>query len=333
MIVKENYPIENSLNLKSQAKYFIELSEETDFNELSLFLKKYELPVLILGEGTNLVPPIFFDGIILKPLFPSIKLSLDNTLISAGASVNWHSFVTFCIKNNINGFENLSLIPGSVGASPIQNIGAYGADVSNLIESVDCYDFVLNKLLKLTAAECDFSYRHSGLKKSSLIVMKINFYANLPVELNLEYKSINLFIKENNINPNDISLTKMSDIICKIRTSVLPDPSITPNAGSFFKNPIVELDSISTEFFNLEDLIIWEYSSTHVKVGAAKLIDLIKDKIQSLDNVGLYKNHSLVVTTNGNSSQDEVLSYASNIQALVKENFNIDLYIEPTVVI
>ena len=199
MIVKENYPIENSLKLKSQAKYFIELSEETNFNELSLFLKKYELPVLILGEGTNLVPPIFFDGIILKPLFPSIKLSLDNTLISAGASVNWHSFVTFCIKNNINGFENLSLIPGSVGASPIQNIGAYGADVSNLIESVDCYDFVLNKLLKLTAAECDFSYRHSGLKKSSLIVMKINFYANLPVELNLDYKSISLFIKENNI--------------------------------------------------------------------------------------------------------------------------------------
>ena len=333
MIVKENYPIENSLKLKSQAKYFIELSEETDFNELSLFLKKYELPVLILGEGTNLVPPIFFDGIILKPLFPSIKLSLDNTLISAGASVNWHSFVTFCIKNNINGFENLSLIPGSVGASPIQNIGAYGADVSNLIESVDCYDFVLNKLLKLTAAECDFSYRHSGLKKSSLIVMKINFHANLPVELNLDYKSISLFIKENNINPNDISLAKMSDIICKIRTSVLPDPSITPNAGSFFKNPIVELDSISTEFFNLEDLIIWEYSSTHVKVGAAKLIDLIKDKVQSFDNVDLYKNHSLVVTTNGNSSQDEVLSYASNIQALVKENFNIDLYIEPTVVI
>ena len=333
MIVKENYPIENSLKLKSQAKYFIELSEETDFNELSLFLKKYELPVLILGEGTNLVPPIFFDGIILKPLFPSIKLSLDNTLISAGASVNWHSFVTFCIKNNINGFENLSLIPGSVGASPIQNIGAYGADVSYLIESVDCYDFVLNKLLKLTAAECDFSYRYSGLKKSSLIVMKINFYANLPVELNLEYKSINLFIKENNINPNDISLTKMSDIICKIRTSVLPDPIITPNAGSFFKNPIVELDSISTEFFNLEDLIIWEYSSTHVKVGAAKLIDLIKDKVQSFDNVDLYKNHSLVVTTNGNSSQDEVLSYASNIQSLVKENFNIDLYIEPTVVI
>ena len=333
MIVKENYPIENSLKLKSQAKFFIELSEETNFNELSLFLKKYELPVLILGEGTNLVPPIFFDGIILKPLFPSIKLSLDNTLISAGASVNWHSFVTFCIKNNINGFENLSLIPGSVGASPIQNIGAYGADVSNLIESVDCYDLVLNKLLKLTAAECDFSYRHSGLKKSSLIVMKINFYANLPVELNLEYKSINLFIKENNINPNDISLTKMSDIICKIRTSVLPDPRITPNAGSFFKNPIVELDSISTEFFNLEDLIIWEYSSTHVKVGAAKLIDLIKDKVQSFDNVDLYKNHSLVVTTNGNSSQDEVLSYASNIQSLVKENFNIDLYIEPTVVI
>jgi UDP-N-acetylmuramate dehydrogenase len=191
----------------------------------------------------------------------------------------------------------------------------------------------LNKLLKLTAAECDFSYRHSGLKKSSLIVMKINFHANLPVELNVEYKSINLFIKENNINPNDISLAKMSDIICKIRTSVLPDPIITPNAGSFFKNPIVELDSISTEFFNLEDLIIWEYSSTHVKVGAAKLIDLIKDKVQSFDNVDLYKNHSLVVTTNGNSSQDEVLSYASNIQALVKENFNIDLYIEPTVVI
>ena len=333
MIVKENYPIENSLKLKSKAKYFIELSEETDFNELSLFLKKYELPVLILGEGTNLVPPIFFDGIILKPLFPSIKLSLDNTLISAGASVNWHSFVTFCIKNNINGFENLSLIPGSVGASPIQNIGAYGADVSSLIESVDCYDFVLNKLTSLTASECNFSYRSSGLKKSSLVVLKINFHANLPTKLMLNYKSINFFIKKNNVNTDDISLPIMSDIICKIRTSVLPDPDITPNAGSFFKNPVVELNSISTEFFNLEDLIIWEYNSTHVKVGAARLIQLIKVNLKSFKNVDLYQNHSLVLTTNGNSTQDEVLDYASNIQALVKQKFNIDLHIEPTVVI
>ena len=333
MIVKENYPIENSLKLKSEARYFIELTEETDFNELSLFLKKNELPILVLGEGTNLVPPLFFNGIILKPLFPSIKVSPDKTLVSAGSSVNWHSFVTFCIENNINGFENLSLIPGSVGASPIQNIGAYGADVSSLIESVDCYDFDLNKLLKLTANECNFSYRNSGLKKSSLIVLKINFHANLPAKLNIKYKSINLFIEENNINPDDISLAEMSDIVCKIRTLALPDPAVIPNAGSFFKNPIVEIDSINTEFFNLDDLIIWEYSSTHVKVGAARLIDLIKDRIQSFDNINLYKNHSLVVTTNGNSSQDEVLSYASNIQLLVKENFNIDLYIEPTVVI
>jgi UDP-N-acetylmuramate dehydrogenase len=332
MIIKENYPIQNSLKLKSNSRFFIELSETTDFNKLSLFLNEKKLPVLILGEGTNLVPPVFFDGIILKPLFNSITYSPDHELVSAGASVNWHSFVNFCIENDIHGFENLSLIPGSVGASPIQNIGAYGQDVSNLIESVDCYDFDVNKLLKLTLSECNFSYRNSALKKSSLIVLKVNFYSNLPNILNLKYKSIDLFIKENNINPDKISLSKMSDIVCKLRTSLLPNPRDIPNAGSFFKNPIVELESISTKYFKLKDLIIWDHNSTHVKVGAARLIELVKNKLTPFDNVNLYKNHSLVIITNGNSSQSEVLDYASNIQALVKDTFNIDLQIEPTVV-
>ncbi|NCW37964.1 MAG: UDP-N-acetylenolpyruvoylglucosamine reductase, partial [Proteobacteria bacterium] len=241
-----------------------------------------------------------------------------------------NDLVNFCISKNINGFENLIDIPGSVGASPIQNIGAYGAEVSSLIDSIDCYCLTEFKKINLTNSECDFVYRNSSLKNSKRLIYNINFLTNKENNLSINYQTIRDYIKENNINAN--TTRDVANIISKIRSKALPNPNIINNVGSFFKNPIVAKDSINFTSHSKEELIIWNYDQDHVKVGAARLIELIRNKISTNKNVSLFKNHSLVLITNGQATQEDVLNYASEIQDLVYKTFNIKLEIEPNII-
>jgi len=330
MKVLENHSIENSLQIKSLSKFYIELQNKNDFYDLHKFLLKNNLPILVIGECTNIVLPNFFNGIVVKPLFNN--LNIKNTFVSVGASVGWHEFVLNMIDKDIYGFENLSLIPGSVGAAPIQNIGAYGQDVSKLIKQVDCFDYEEGKFITLSNKECDFSYRNSILKNNTLIIYNIDFNLNNKKIYNLEYQSIDTYIKNNNIDKNNLSLKEVSNIICSIRDLVLPDPKKVPNVGSFFKNSIIRKDKISTKYFKYEDLILWDVDDQYVKVGSARLIELIKDDINVINNVYLYQNHSLVLTTDANASQSDVLKFANIIKQKVFNTFNISLEIEPLVI-
>jgi len=332
MNILSNHNISNSLKINSKCKFFIEINEVTQFENLYKFVNEQKLPVLVLGEGTNIVPKDYFEGIVIKPIFNKVKYNTNDSTVSVGSSVNWHSFVKEMIKNKIYGFENLSLIPGSVGASPIQNIGAYGQEVSNLIARVDCFDYVNNKFLSLSNSDCNFSYRKSSLKDQPYIIFNIDFVTNGFKSLNLEYESIQNYIKNNNINISSISLNRASEIIVDIRNSILPDPIQVPNVGSFFKNPTINKNEINTSKFNLEDLIIWQYDSDTVKVGAARLIQLVKNDLENFNNVSIYSNHALVLISNGKATQREILSFANNIKDVVNETFNISLDIEPTVI-
>jgi UDP-N-acetylmuramate dehydrogenase len=332
MIITESANIINSLGIESKAKYSIEINNEDDFKELQIFLKNNKLPVLFLGEGTNIIPPDFFNGVVIRSLCKNINFRKDINILTVDSGVNWHELVKFCISNSINGFENLSLIPGSVGAAPIQNIGAYGAEISTLIDSINYFDINTLKLKTIENHECNFEYRNSSLKNNSFFITSINFKTNLANNINYEYKSIKSYIEKNSIDKTSLSISLLSNIVCDIRSSILPDPNQIFNAGSFFKNPIVKKSDISYSFFKSDDLITWEVNKTYVKVGAARLIELVKDKIIPSDNVSIYKNHSLVLVTNGRATQNEVLAFASQIQELISNFFNINLEIEPTVI-
>jgi UDP-N-acetylmuramate dehydrogenase len=332
MIITESANIINSLGIESKAKYSIEINNEDDFKELQIFLKNNKLPVLFLGEGTNIIPPDFFNGVVIRSLCKNINFRKDINILTVDSGVNWHELVKFCISNSINGFENLSLIPGSVGAAPIQNIGAYGAEISTLIDSINYFDINTLKLKTIENHECNFEYRNSSLKNNSFFITSINFKTNLANNINYEYKSIKSYIEKNSIDKTSLSISYLSNIVCDIRSSILPDPNQIFNAGSFFKNPIVKKSDISYSFFKSDDLITWEVNKTYVKVGAARLIELVKDKIIPSDNVSIYKNHSLVLVTNGRATQNEVLAFASQIQELISNFFNINLEIEPTVI-
>ena len=320
------------MKINSKCRFFIEINEVTQFENLYKFINEQKLPVLVIGEGTNIVPKDYFEGIVIKPSFNKVQYNTNDSTVSVGSSVNWHSFVKEMIKKKIYGFENLSLIPGSVGASPIQNIGAYGQEVSNLIARVDCFDYVKNKFLSLSNSDCNFSYRKSSLKDKPYIIFNIDFITNGFKSLNLEYESIQNYIKDNNINLSSISLNRASEIIVDIRNSILPDPIQVPNVGSFFKNPTINKNEINTSKFNLEDLIIWHHDSDTVKVGAARLIQLVKNDLENFNNVSIYSNHALVLVSNGKATQREILSFANNIKDVINETFNISLDIEPTVI-
>ena len=332
MNILSNHNISNSLKINSKCRFFIEINEVTQFENLYKFINEQKLPVLVIGEGTNIVPKDYFEGVVIKPTFNKVQYNTNDSTVSVGSSVNWHSFVKEMIKKKIYGFENLSLIPGSVGASPIQNIGAYGQEVSNLIARVDCFDYVKNKFLSLSNSDCNFSYRKSSLKDKPYIIFNIDFITNGFKSLNLEYESIQNYIKDNNINLSSISLNRASEIIVDIRNSILPDPIQIPNFGSFFKNPTINKNEINTSKFNLEDLIIWHHDSDTVKVGAARLIQLVKNDLENFNNVSIYSNHALVLVSNGKATQREILSFANNIKDVINETFNISLDIEPTVI-
>ena len=332
MNIFENHKIKNSLQINSSCRFYIEINNKDEFNDLHVFISNKKLPVFILGEGTNIVPPEYYDGIIIKPLFNNIKYLNETNIVSVGASINWHFLVKEMVSKNIYGFEKLSLIPGTVGAAPIQNIGAYGQEVSNLINKVDCFNYETGKFVTLKNEQCNFSYRDSSLKKGNLIIFNIDFKTDSINTLNLDYKSIQSYLYQNKIDSNSLNLDSVSDIVCKIRNSILPNPDEVPNAGSFFKNPIIDKNKINTDHFSLDRLIIWDIDSVYVKVGAARLIQLIKNDLINDNNIKIYDKHALVLITNSETSQTNILEYANQIKSKVFEVFNIPLEIEPTII-
>ena len=332
MILKENYSIKNSLQINSVADYGAEVNNLHDLDKLFIFINDKRLNYFILGEGTNLIPPSRYKGLAISYISDEI-LELDENTLRVGSSVNWHELVMYAINKNYFGFENLSLIPGSVGAAPIQNIGAYGADVQQLIMNVHYYDLDKGIHNTFNNAQCNFEYRNSIFKESNFLITHVDFKIIKNGELNLKYKSLSHEVNKKLQSGQQLSPKEVSNIVSKIRMKVLPDPNKEPNAGSFFKNPIVKSTDINSSSFNLDDLILWKIDENYSKVGAARLIELIKNSLNKYDNVSISSKHNLVLTTNGNASQQEVLKLASEIQSKVKTTFNIDLEIEPRIIL
>ena len=333
---KENVSLKpyNTFGIEAETKYFYKVSNTIELKKILETNKN--IPLRILGGGSNVLFTEDFDGLTLL-IANKGKAVLEETsktvIVEVQAGENWHEFVMWCLNNNYGGIENLALIPGRVGATPIQNIGAYGQEISNLIHEVHCFDYISGNFTKYTNKECKFSYRDSFLKNNNMIIYKVIFKSDNPKLLNLEYQSVKNHINDNDVNVSKLDLNEVSNVICTIRNKNLPDPTIIPNAGSFFKNAIVIKDEIKTDIFGLKDLIIWDIDDKYSKVGSARLIELIKDKLEPNKNVGLHKSHSLVLVTNSKASQDDVLNYAYQVKDVVFETFNIMLEIEPKIII
>lgn len=330
MLVNKEADLKNSFDIKSIAKYLVTIESESSLKELSVFLENHDEEVLVLGEGTNVVLPDYFDGVVIKTTLNDLTYMSDDE-VAVGSSMNWNSFVRWSLDNNLNGLENLTLIPGSVGAAPIQNIGAYGVEVCDFIKSVRFYDLTNNTIKEFNNSECKFAYRTSIFQSMHIIILSVTLKF-VSKSINIGYISIQNYIDNNKIDKSLLTPKILSSIIEEIRRSKLPDPSNMPNVGSFFKNPVVNKSSINTNFFSYDDLIIWSIDEDQVKVGAARLLELIEDLVPVHSEVELYKDHSLVLINKGNASQEDILNFSDILKDKVSEIFNIQLDIEPIII-
>ena len=317
--LKEN----NLLKIDSTAKFFIEIFDFEDLKNIQNFTSTKKINFCILGEGSNVVLPNLINKFVIKISFNEILI--EDNLITVGAGKNWDDFVLWSLENGYCGLENLSGIPGSVGAAPIQNIGAYGSEVSDFIDEVICFDMESNNFVRFTDSDCKFSYRKSIFQdKDSLIVIKVKFKLTKDFQPNLEYEDLN-FLKAEEITPFIIRKH-----ILKIRKAKISDPQEHPNVGSFFKNPIISLDELEKIKKILPRIKFYSYIDNKVKISAAFLIESLNLKGFALNNARVSEKHSLVLENKSEKSED-ILDLASYIQASVLENYNINLEIEPQI--
>ena len=317
--LKEN----NLLKIDSTAKFFIEIFDLEDLKNIQNFISTKKINFCILGEGSNVVLPNLLNKFVIKISFNEI--SIEDNLITVGAGKNWDDFVLWSLENGYCGLENLSGIPGSIGAAPIQNIGAYGSEVSDFIDEVICFDMDSNSLVSFTNNDCKFSYRQSIFQdKDSLIVIKVKFKLTKDFQPNLEYEDLN-FLKAEEITPFIIRKH-----ILKIRKAKISDPKEHPNVGSFFKNPIISLDELEKIKQILPKIKFYSYIDNKVKISAAFLIESLSLKGFVLNNARVSEKHSLVLENKSEKSED-ILDLASHIQASVLENYNINLELEPQI--
>ncbi len=324
----------NSFGLDVNAKYYIKLSDQqqvVDFIKSDLSNIR---PVFVIGEGSNVLFSKDFNGLLVQPKISGIE-KLDETSeyikLRVGAGENWDNFVNSCVQNNFGGIENLSLIPGSVGACPIQNIEAYGVEVREVIESVEAVDIETADVRIFTNQECKFSYRSSIFKqllKNKFIITHVNFRFEKKHHVKTSYGDIE---KELNKFP-ETNIQNIRKAIINIRNSKLPDPKELGNAGSFFLNPVVTTDEANSLKQYYPKMPFFKVSDNKVKLSAAWLIEQSNWKGKRVGDVGTYKKQPLVIVNYGNAAGKDILNIATKIRKAVKNNFAIELEMEVNVV-
>ena len=330
MNIKKNFSLSlyNSFRVNHNSSYFIEIESE---NKLLKFLEdeKYlNEDKLILGGGSNILFSKDFDGVILLNKIKGIKILKEDdnhVYIRVGSGENWDQFVSFCVQKKYFGIENLSLIPGSVGAAPIQNIGAYGVEVKSFIENVKGIFIDNLKEEKFDNKSCLFEYRNSIFKKklkNKFFITSVDFKLNKKENFNLSYKDLKGLDKHN------LSINMLRDKIIKIRNSKLPNPDEVGNAGSFFKNPFVKIDTINQIKLDYDDLVYFE-GNGGFKIPAAWLIEKCGWKGYKKDNIGISNKHALVLVNYGERSGEKLKELSIKIIKDVKNKFDIKL--EPEV--
>lgn len=327
MEVLENFSLQtyNTFGLAVKAKYF---SQFTDCQGITNLLKDFKkLEHLILGGGSNVLFTGDFEGIVLKNEIKGIEITYsdeDFVLVRVGAGENWHQFVLGCIQNNWGGVENLSLIPGTVGAAPMQNIGAYGVEIQSVVENVEAIDKTTFSLRVFTNQECKFGYRESIFKnecKDQYIITHVNFRLRKNPQFNVSYGAIQQTLTEMGIK--DLSIKAISDAVCKIRMSKLPNPAEIGNAGSFFKNPEIpssQLDKLKEKY---PQIVFYPLDAQTVKIPAAWLIEQAGWKGHRREQIGVHTQQALVLVNYGGGNGLKIKQLAFDIQNSVEEKFGI----------
>lgn len=351
MQIQENISLRpyNTFRIDVKARYFASFSNEDELEEALAFkpvrkvTDSFEgISNLILGGGSNILFTKDFDGLVLKNEIKGITEVHEDSeyvYIKAGAGENWHRFVLYCIERNWAGIENLSLIPGNVGASPMQNIGAYGVEIDDVFWSLEAYHIQDRKLVTFTRSDCEFGYRESVFKrkyKGQFVILNVTYQLRKHPRFNTSYGAIEQELERMGVR--QFTLKSISDAIITIRTSKLPDPASTGNAGSFFKNPSIDAAVFEKLRSVFENIIGYPNADGTIKLAAGWLIENCGPDDSSgwkgyrRGDAECYSKQALVLVNNGNASGREILELSEEIISSVKKKFGIVLEREVNIV-
>ena len=340
LTIQENVDLAllNTFGIQATARYFTSIQHSDQLKALLELNILTSHPKLVLGGGSNvLFTKNIFEGIVIKNEIKGIekvRQDEDHVWLKVGAGEAWHDFVLHCVEQNFGGVENLSLIPGSVGAAPMQNIGAYGVEVKDVIESVGIFDFTTDTFSEIKKDDCHFGYRESMFKhegRNRYFITYVTFkLSSRNHKYNTEYGAIKDILTKMNIN--ELSLKAVSDAVIAIRQSKLPDPTRIGNAGSFFKNPTIPLLQYQKLKEVREAIPMYPADTTHVKVPAGWLIEQCGWKGKRLHNIGVHAHQALVLVNYGGGDGHEIFELATSIQQSVQEKFGIHLQMEVNII-
>jgi UDP-N-acetylmuramate dehydrogenase len=294
-----------------------------------------QMKTLVLGGGSNLLLLNDFDGLVIRINIRGIehRISKNDVFIEAGAGEVWNDLVNFCILRGYAGIENLSLIPGSVGASPIQNIGAYGVELKDVFHSCNAFDLPTGIFKTFSKEDCRFGYRESIFKnelKDQYIIVSVKFHLSLIQNFNLKYGVIEQELANRGITTP--TLKDVSQVVSHIRVSKLPDPSTIGNAGSFFKNPVIDAEQFSYIESKFPEVIHYPATDGHIKLAAGWLIEQCGWKGKVTGNTGTWKNQALVLVNHGGATGEEIYAFSSQIIDSVYTKFGVTLQREVNII-
>ncbi len=338
MNIRENISLKpfNTFSIDAKAKFFASFTTNDELSELLSLKHKTQNLKLILGGGSNILFTKDIDGIVLKNELHGIELIKEDAhhyYVKAAAGENWNNFVMHCINHNYAGIENLSLIPGNVGASPIQNIGAYGVELKDVFEGLEAMNRKDFSIHTFSANDCAFGYRESVFKKKykdQFVILNVTFRLNKQPEFNISYGAIEQELKKMNVH--ELSIKAISQAVINIRTSKLPDPQKIGNAGSFFKNPVINVEHFNKLKKNYETMPGYASGETHIKVAAAWLIEQCGWKGYKNGDAGVHEKQALVLVNYNNATGKEIYELSSAIIESVQQKFDITLEREVNII-
>lgn len=326
----------NTFGIEAKASAYLQVTGVDDLRAVRSDPGLSKLRRLVLGGGSNLLLTRDFDGLVLHMSNIGIAVTgedKDSMYVTAQAGENWHDFVQWTLAHGYPGLENLSLIPGSVGASPIQNIGAYGAELAEFVHALKAFDFQTGDILTLPRSDCHFAYRDSIFKQAlrdRAAILEVTFVLPKRWQPNLRYAELATELQSRGVSRP--TAKDISEAVIAIRRRKLPDPAKIGNAGSFFKNPVVSGEQHRQLLAKYPQLVSYPQPDGSVKLAAGWLIDQCGWKGKSLGSAGVHDKQALVLVNLGGAAGSQLLELASRIQVDVKQRFDVMLDPEPIVI-
>ncbi|UEB94527.1 UDP-N-acetylmuramate dehydrogenase [Pseudomonas sp. HN2] len=322
----------NTFGVDVRAQLFAEAHSDADVREALAYAASHDVPLLVIGGGSNLLLTADVQALVLRMATRGIRLLSDDgsrVVIEAEAGEPWHPFVQHTLAQGLAGLENLSLIPGTVGAAPMQNIGAYGVEIKDVFAGLTALDRESGELRDFSLEDCNFGYRDSLFKQQPgrWLILRVRFRLDRAAHLHLEYGPVRQRLSEQGIEqptPTDVSRA-----ICSIRSEKLPDPAVLGNAGSFFKNPLVPAAAVTQIKAQHPDLVAYPQADGQMKLAAGWLIERAGWKGFRDGDAGVHKLQALVLVNYGTATGLQLLDLAQRIQKDIAERFHVELEMEP----